>query len=236
MVATANPVVEVRSLVKAFGTGTARVEALRGIDLKVSRGEFVAIMGSSGSGKSTLLHLLGGLDSPTSGQVFVGGADLGSLDDEGRTLLRRQRIGVIFQSFHLLDVLNAEENVALPLAIRGCPADEARQRAVRALELIGLAHRRRHLPRELSGGEQQRVAVARALVIDPCVLLADEPTGNLDSDNSRQVLALLRRLVDEWRKTLVLVTHDPEQAALADRRIVLRDGRVVVEQRPLRAA
>jgi putative ABC transport system ATP-binding protein len=227
--------VAARGLTKSFGTGAARVEALRGIDLTIAPGEFVAVMGASGSGKSSLLHLLAGLELPTSGTVHVGGVEITSLGDDERTLLRRRRVGVIFQAFHLLDVLSAEENVALPLAIGGCGSKRARARAGAALERVGLAHRRRHLPRELSGGEQQRVAIARALVIDPVLLLADEPTGNLDTANSRQVLTLLRELVDRSGHTLLLVTHDPAQAALADRLIRLRDGAVCAEERCGRA-
>jgi putative ABC transport system ATP-binding protein len=198
--------------------------------LTVGAGEFVAVMGSSGSGKSTLLHLLAGLDRPTSGTVQVGGARLESLDDDGLTLLRRKQIGVIFQGFHLLDVLSALENVALPLAIAGAAASEARRRAARALERMGLAQRGRHRPAELSGGEQQRVAVARALVIEPLVLLADEPTGDLDSANGAQVMALLRDLVDRHRHTIVMVTHNPDHARRADRTVTLRDGRIVTER------
>jgi putative ABC transport system ATP-binding protein len=227
-------VIAVRALTKVYASGARNVEVLRGIDLAVSAGEFLAIMGPSGSGKSTLLHLIAGLDAPTAGTIQVGGEDIGALGEEGRTLLRGRRIGVIFQAFHLLDTLCAEENVSLPLAIRGWPAAEAKRRARRALERVGMGHRRKHLPRELSGGEQQRVAIARALVADPLILLADEPTGNLDTANSGQILALLRGLVDESRQTLLLVTHDCGQAALADRLILLRDGRVVAEQFPRR--
>lgn len=226
-----NPLaVEVHSLSKVFGDGEARVEALRGIDLKVCRGEFVAVMGPSGSGKSTLLHLIGGLDAPTHGQVLVGGEDLSALDDDRLTLLRRRRIGFIFQAFNLLDVLTAEENVALPLVIDGLAEAEAHRRARTALELVDLARRYHHLPGQLSGGEQQRVAIARALVTEPLLILADEPTGNLDSANSNQVMSLLRHLVDERGQTILMVTHNAGHAALADRLVLLRDGRVVEER------
>jgi putative ABC transport system ATP-binding protein len=224
------PAVEVRALTKVFGSGEARVEALRGIDLRVEHGQFVAVMGPSGSGKSTLLHLVGGLDAPTAGSVRVGGEDLGALDDDRLTLLRRRRIGFIFQAFNLLDVLTAEENVALPLLIDGVAEAEAHRRAAAALELVGLAHRRHHLPGRLSGGEQQRMAVARALVTRPLLILADEPTGNLDSANGDQVMSLLRTLVDEQGQTILMVTHAPRHAATADRLVHLRDGRVVEEQ------
>jgi putative ABC transport system ATP-binding protein len=213
-----------------FGSGAARVEALRGIDLRVARGEFVAVMGPSGSGKSTLLHLIGGLDAPTEGSVHVGGDDISSMDDDRVTLIRRRRVGFIFQAFNLLDVLTAEENVALPLVIDGVREAEAGRRALAALELVDVAQRRNHLPSQLSGGEQQRLAIARALVTKPLLLLADEPTGNLDSANSEQVMGLLRKLVDERRQTILMVTHDARHAALADRLVRLRDGRVEEEQ------
>jgi putative ABC transport system ATP-binding protein len=222
--------VEVRGLTKVFGAGEARVEALRGIDLRVPAGEFVAVMGPSGSGKSTLLHLIGGLDWPTAGSVRVGGDDLRSLDDDRLTLLRRRRIGFIFQAFNLLDVLSAAENVALPLLVDAVPEAAAMQRALPALERVGMAHRRGHLPSQLSGGEQQRVAIARALVTQPLLLLADEPTGNLDSSHADQVMALLRALVDEQGQTILMVTHDARHAALADRLVHLRDGQIVEEQ------
>jgi putative ABC transport system ATP-binding protein len=223
----ADAILSIRGLTKEHGAGPARVRALRGVDLDVAPGEFVAVMGTSGSGKSTLLHLAAGLDRPTGGSVRLGGIDLACLEDDQRTLLRRQRIGLIFQSFHLLDMLTAEENVALPLAIGGRPAAEAARRAARALEHVGLGPRRRHRPHQMSGGEQQRVAIARALVTDPLLLLADEPTGNLDSCQGGRIIALLRGLADERRQTLLMVTHDAAHAALADRIIVLQDGRVV---------
>jgi putative ABC transport system ATP-binding protein len=227
-VKTANrAAIEVRALRKIAGEERVRVEVLRGVDLTVAAGEFVAVTGPSGSGKSTLLHLAAGLDRPTGGTVRICGEDLGSLDDDGRALLRRRRIGLVFQAFHLLDILSAEENVALPLALAGVRETESRLRAERALERVGLAHRRLHRPCEMSGGEQQRVAVARALVADPPVLLADEPTGNLDSDSGRRVLDLLRGLVDRLGVALLLVTHDPTCAALANRIVRLHDGRVV---------
>jgi putative ABC transport system ATP-binding protein len=222
--------VEVCGVTKVFGQGEARVEALRGIDLRVACGEFVAVMGPSGSGKSTLLHLIGGLDAPSAGTVHVGGADLGTLDDDRLTLLRRRRIGFIFQAFNLLDVLTALENVALPLVIDGVPEATAHQRAASTLELVDLTARRDHLPGQLSGGEQQRVALARALVTAPLLLLADEPTGNLDSATSDQVMALLRNLVDERGQTILMVTHNARHAAMADRIFRLRDGRVVEHQ------
>jgi putative ABC transport system ATP-binding protein len=219
-------VLEARALTKTYGSEELRVEALRGVDLKVETGELLAIMGPSGSGKSTMLHLLGGVDTPSSGQVLLEGTDLATLSDDQRTIIRRQRIGFIFQSFNLLPTLTAEENVSLPLELDGISTSEARRRARGALELVGVAHRRTHLPSTLSGGEQQRVAIARALVIEPALVLADEPTGNLDSANGRQVTSLLRRLSSERHQTIVIVTHDHNVAAQADRLVCLRDGLV----------
>jgi putative ABC transport system ATP-binding protein len=217
------PVLETRALKKTYGSGDLCVEALRGIDLKVQQGEFLTIMGPSGSGKSTLLHLLGGVDRPSSGQVLLEGADLTTLDDDQRTILRHRRIGFIFQSFNLLPTLSAEENVSLPLELGGTPTPAAMARAEVVLEMVGLLPRRRHLPSKLSGGEQQRAAIARALAIEPALLLADEPTGNLDTANGAQVTTLLRRLADQ-RQTIVMVTHDRNVAAHADRLVCLRDG------------
>jgi putative ABC transport system ATP-binding protein len=222
--------VEVLGLTKIFGSGAARVEAIRGIDLTMNCGEFVAVMGPSGSGKSTLLHLVGGLDNPSTGSITVGGEHLGSLNDDRLTTLRRRRIGFIFQAFNLLDVLTAEENVALPLVIDGRPEMEAQNLAADALALVEMAKRRHHIPAKLSGGEQQRVAIARALVTNPLLLLADEPTGNLDTANSEQVMTLLRKLVDDRGQTILMVTHNPRHAAMADRLLLLRDGQIVQEQ------
>jgi putative ABC transport system ATP-binding protein len=219
-------VIETRDLKKAYGSGPAQVEALRGIDLKIGAGELVAIMGPSGSGKSTLLSLLGGVDVPSDGQVLLEGRDLATMDDDERTLARRRRIGFVFQSFNLLPTLTAEENVALPLELDGVRAGEARRRAAEALEHVEMSARRGHLPGQMSGGEQQRVAVARALVIEPALLLADEPTGNLDTTNGRRIMNLLKRVVDERGQTLIMVTHDPDIAAYAHRLISLCDGRI----------
>ena len=222
-------VLETRGLKKVFGQGEARVEALRGIDLAVPQGQLVAIMGPSGSGKSTLLCMLGGIDLPSDGQVLLEGTDLATLTDDQRTLIRRQRIGFVFQSFNLLPILSAQENVALPLELDGVASAEARRRADEALDLVDMGARRHHIPSALSGGEQQRVAVARALVIQPAILLADEPTGNLDSVNGQRLTALLRNLVDQRGQTIVMVTHDAEIAARADRVVHIRDGLVANE-------
>ena len=220
-------VIETRDLRKHYGDGEARTEVLHGIDLQVNPGEMLAIMGPSGSGKSTLLHLLGGVDTPSQGQVLLEGVDLASLNDDQRTLVRRRRLGFIFQQFNLLPTLTAEENVALPLLLDGVPSAEATRRAAAVLELVGVSHRRSHIPSTMSGGEQQRVAVARALVIEPALLLADEPTGNLDSKNGAQVANMLRRLVDDRHHTIIMVTHDPKMAKMADRLVMIQDGLIV---------
>jgi len=218
-------IIETRDLTKAYGKEEeVRVHALRGVDLQVEEGELLAIMGPSGSGKSTLLHILGGVELSTSGQVLLEGVDLASLSDDERTILRRERMGFIFQSFNLLPAFTAEENVALPLELGGIPSAEARRQALDMLKIVDMSHRRQHIPSTLSGGEQQRVAVARALVMEPALLLADEPTGNLDSTNGQQVTNLLRELADKHHQTIVMVTHDSEVASHADRLVRLRDG------------
>jgi putative ABC transport system ATP-binding protein len=218
-------VIETRGLTKSYGSlEEVCVHALKGVDLQVREGELLAIMGPSGSGKSTLLHILGGVEVPTSGQVLLEGVDLAILNDDKRTILRRERMGFIFQSFNLLPAFTAEENIALPLELSGISSGEARRRALDMLKMVGMTHRRSHIPSTLSGGEQQRVAIARALVMEPALLLADEPTGNLDSVNGRQVTTLLRRLATEQNQTIVMVTHDSEVAKQADRLVRLRDG------------
>jgi putative ABC transport system ATP-binding protein len=220
-------IIETRSLTKSYGSiEEVCVHALRGVDLHVQEGELLAIMGPSGSGKSTLLHILGGVEVPSGGQVLLEGVDLALLNDDERTILRRERMGFIFQSFNLLPAFTAEENISLPLELSGVPSGEARRRSLEMLKMVGVTHRRHHIPSTLSGGEQQRVAIARALVMEPALLLADEPTGNLDSVNGRQVTNLLRRLATEHKQTIVMVTHDSEVAKQADRLIRLRDGLV----------
>ena len=219
------PALAARAVTRTYGEGDATVHALRGATLDVPAGQFTAIMGPSGSGKSTLMHLLAGLDRPTEGTVEIGGEDIGSLNDRQLTKLRRKHVGFVFQAFNLLPVLSAEENVTLPLTIAGRKVDRAQ--LDRLLDRMGLSERRDHKPAELSGGQQQRVAIARALMTRPTVLLADEPTGNLDSQSSGDVLALLREAVEIDGQTTVMVTHDPRAAAVADRVLFLADGRIV---------
>ncbi|MEU7933779.1 ABC transporter ATP-binding protein [Micromonospora echinofusca] len=223
--ATAGVAVAAHGLSKRYGSGPAAVVALDGVDVDFAAGRFTAIMGPSGSGKSTLMHCLAGLDRPTSGSVRIGDADLARLDDKRLTLLRRDRVGFVFQKFNLLPALTAEENIVLPLAIAGRRPERAWLRQVVAA--VGLADRLRHRPAELSGGQQQRVAVARALITKPWVIFADEPTGNLDSRSGAEVLRLLREAVDTLGQTVVMVTHDPSAAGHADRVVFLADGRPV---------
>jgi putative ABC transport system ATP-binding protein len=221
---------EVVDATKIYQQGRRTVHALRGVSIRIEAGEFVTIMGPSGSGKSTLLHLLGALDTPTSGQVFFGGQELASLTDRDRSLIRRSRIGFVFQFFNLLSTLTAEENVALPLLLAGKPRGKALSQALAALEPVGLSSRADHFPEELSGGEMQRVAIARALVTEPEAVLCDEPTGNLDSANAQEILALLRSLPEVTRRAVVMVTHDPGAAAVADRIVHIRDGLIETEE------
>ena len=218
-------VVMAGGLVRRFGEGDTAVEALRGVSLGIEAGRMTAIMGPSGSGKSTLMHLLAGLDTPTQGSVVVDGIEITKLSEKKLTQLRRDTIGFVFQFFNLLPMLTAEENVTLPLEIAGKKVD--REWLEELLDAVGIASRRTHRPAELSGGQQQRVAVARALVTKPKVLFADEPTGNLDSQSSKELLKLLRRSVDEWGQTIVMVTHDAGAAAMADRILFIADGRIV---------
>jgi putative ABC transport system ATP-binding protein len=219
-------ILEARNVDMMYGAGMAEVHALQGINLHVNRGEFLAIMGPSGSGKSTLLHVLAGMVAPTNGQVLLEGADISTIDDDSRTILRRKRIGFVFQSFNLLPFLTARENVQIPLVLDNTPTSQSLHMADQVLSWVGMDNRRNHLPGELSGGEQQRVAIARALVNGPSILFADEPTGNLDSDNGRQVAYLLRKLVQERQQTVILVTHDIGIAGYADRRVHLLDGQI----------
>ena len=222
-------VLEAKDLRKKYQMGEVAVEALSGLDFLVHEGDFVAIMGPSGSGKSTLLHLLGGLDSPSDGEITLAGQRLSILDDKQVTLVRRHNIGFVFQFFNLLPTLTAEENIALPLVIDGRNLQEYQARIERLLELVGLTDRRQHKPDQLSGGEQQRVALARALVTEPAIILADEPTGNLDSKTGTAIMNLLKRSCVELNQALVAVTHDARAATYADRVVFLQDGKIVSE-------
>jgi putative ABC transport system ATP-binding protein len=216
-----------RELTKTYGRGDTEVHALRGVDLDLPRGRFTAIMGPSGSGKSTLMHCLAGLDQAGGGTVTVAGTDLGSLDDDALTVFRREHVGFVFQSFNLLPMLTALQNIVLPLEIGGRRVDDAtRERALALADTLGVADRLGHRPAELSGGQQQRVAIARALVTQPDLLFADEPTGNLDSTTSAEVLEHLRRSVRELGQTVVMVTHDRDAAAYADDVVTMQDGRI----------
>ena len=225
----ASAAVEARQLTRVYGEGTTAVEALRGVDMVVSAGELVAVMGPSGSGKSTLMHILAGLDKPTTGTVMIAGTEITRLNDKQLTHLRRKHIGFVFQFFNLLPMLNAEENVVLPLTIAGQKAEK--EWLDQLLAKMGLDDRRSHRPSELSGGQQQRVAIARALVTRPTILFADEPTGNLDSKTGGEILDLLRDSTESYGQTTVMVTHEPRAAAIADRVLFLGDGLIVKELR-----
>jgi len=220
-------ILETTSLTKHYHMGEVTVTALDGVDFSVSRGEYVAIMGPSGSGKSTLLHLLGGLDAPSSGEVILAGQPLSQLSDDEITIVRRKKVGFIFQFYNLLPTLSAAENVALPLMIDGKAISAYRHRIEELLSLVNLGDRANHRPDQLSGGQQQRVAIARAFVNQPEIVLADEPTGNLDSRSGKAILELLRRTCSELDATIVMVTHDPRAASYADRVVFLKDGQVV---------
>jgi len=220
------PALEAVDVTRVYEMEGVRVEALKGVSLTIERGEYAAILGPSGSGKSTLMHLLGALDRPTTGVLRVGGRDVASLDDSALAELRNEHIGFVFQSFHLLPRTTAVDNVGLPLMYRGVPRSERRERAVAALEKVGLGHRLDHRPNQMSGGEQQRVAIARALVGEPQLVLADEPTGNLDTRTGDEVMELLERLNGEQGVAVVLVTHEPDVAERARRQIYIRDGLV----------
>ena len=219
-------ILQTKALKKIYGSGDTEVRALDGVDLQVENGEFVAIVGTSGSGKSTLLHMLGGLDRPTSGTVTVDGKDIFSLKDEELTIFRRRKIGFVFQNYNLVPMLNVQENIVLPVQLDGAEPDAAHVR--RIIQTLGLESKLQNLPNNLSGGQQQRVAIARALAAKPAIILADEPTGNLDSKTSQDVMSLLKVSSQKFQQTIVMITHNEEIAQMADRIIRIEDGRIVV--------
>jgi len=222
-------IVETENLTKIYGSGEIQVKALDNVSIYVDIGEFVAVMGPSGCGKSTLLHMIGGLDRPTSGVVKIEGQDLSSLNDDDLTDLRREHIGFIFQFFNLIPTLNALDNTALPLVLGGMKPRDAQAQATEWLEKLEVADRSTHRPEELSGGQRQRVAIARSLVTDPTLILADEPTGNLDSKAAQEFATLLRETVDRWERSILLVTHDPRISSFADRILQMKDGHITEE-------
>jgi putative ABC transport system ATP-binding protein len=221
--------IQTSNLTKIYGSGETVVTALDHVNLKVEAGEFIAVMGPSGCGKSTLLHLIGGLDRPSEGQVTIDGQELARLEDTALSELRRRKIGFVFQFFNLIPVLNATENAALPLLLDGVSQAKSNTRAAEWLGKVGLGDRHQHRPDQLSGGQQQRVAIARALVAEPVLILADEPTGNLDTHSSDEIADLLRKVAEEWGRSVVMVTHDPRIAAYASRIVFLKDGKIVDE-------
>ena len=217
-------IVRVENLSKTYGKGNTRVEALKNVSFSVEDGEFVAIVGASGSGKSTLLHLIGGVDRPTSGKVFVGGKNIYELDDDKLAIFRRREVGLIYQFYNLIPILNVEENITLPLDLDNRKPDPIKLSNL--IKLLGLENRKTHLPNELSGGQQQRVSIGRALITHPSVVLADEPTGNLDSKSSDEIMTLLKRSNVEYKQTIIMITHNMELAKVADRIIVIEDGHI----------
>ena len=217
-------ILEIKNLCKVYGTGETKVDALKNVSFDVEQGEFVAIVGPSGSGKSTLLHILGGVDSPTSGEVIRSGTDISKLDETKLAIFRRRQIGLIYQFYNLIPILNVEENMTLPILLDGKKPDQAVLSDL--VEKLGLSSRLMHLPNQLSGGQQQRVSIGRALMNHPALLLADEPTGNLDSENSKEIVSLLRKFNKENKQTVIIITHDERIALSADRVITIEDGRI----------
>ena len=220
-------ILKVENLTKIYGKGSTEVRALDGVSFSVNKGEFVAIVGASGSGKSTLLHLLGGVDRPTSGKVFIDGEDIFKLNDEKLAIFRRRQVGLIYQFYNLIPILNAEENITLPLSLDNRKVDK--EELDELLKLLGLEKRKKHLPNELSGGQQQRVSIGRALITHPTIVLADEPTGNLDSKSSDEIVALLKKSNKDYKQTIIMITHNMEIAKIADRIIKIEDGHIVKE-------
>lgn len=222
-------ILEIKNLCKVYGTGETKVDALKNVSFDVEQGEFVAIVGPSGSGKSTLLHILGGVDSPTSGEVIISGTDISKLDETKLAIFRRRQIGLIYQFYNLIPILNVEENMTLPILLDGKKPDQALLSDL--VEKLGLSSRLMHLPNQLSGGQQQRVSIGRALMNHPALLLADEPTGNLDSQNSKEIVSLLRKFNKENKQTVIIITHDERIALSADRVITIEDGRITRDSR-----
>lgn len=220
-------VIRVKNLYKLYRVGDEIVHALDGVDFTVQKGEFCAIVGTSGSGKSTLLNMLAGLERPTKGSIVIGGQQIEHLGEEELVSFRREKVGFIFQSFHLLSTLNAVENVALPLSFRGEPRAQRMKKAEAMVKLVGLEKHKKHMPNQMSGGQQQRIGVARALVVDPQIIFADEPTGNLDSHTAEEIMTLMQQVVRKQNKTLVMVTHDDHLASYADRIFHIRDGKIL---------
>mgnify|MGYP002524252917 FL=1 len=220
-------ILRVENLCKEYGKGQTKVTALDNVSFSVEKGEFVAIVGASGSGKSTLLHLLGGVDRPTSGKVFIEGKDIYKLNDDGLAIFRRRQVGLIYQFYNLIPILNVEENITLPLRLDGREVNKSKLDEL--INLLGLNERRTHLPNELSGGQQQRTSIGRALITNPAIILADEPTGNLDSKSSDEVVALLKKSNKDFKQTIIMITHNLEIAKVADRIITIEDGKIVKE-------
>ncbi len=218
-------ILKVENLTKIYGKGNAKVVALDNVSFSVSKGEFIAIVGASGSGKSTLLHLIGGVDRPTSGKVFIDGTDIFNLDDDKLAIFRRRQVGLIYQFYNLIPILNVEENITLPLSLDNRKINQAKVEEM--LDLLGLSNRKNHLPNELSGGQQQRTSIGRALITNPTIILADEPTGNLDSKASDEIVKLLQKSNKELKQTIIMITHNMEIAKYADRIIKLEDGKIV---------
>lgn len=221
-------ILEIENLSKVYGSGETRVNALDNVSFSVEQGEFVAIVGPSGSGKSTLLHILGGVDTATSGRVTINGTDISALDETALAIFRRRQIGFVYQFYNLIPILTVEENMTLPLLLDGRKPDKTQLKAL--VEKLGLEKRLNHLPSQLSGGQQQRVSIGRALINNPALMLADEPTGNLDSENSREIISLLRRFNREYKQTVIIITHDEKIALSADRVIAIEDGRITRDE------
>ncbi len=221
-------ILEIKNLCKEYGKGETKVEALKDVSFDVEQGEFVAIVGPSGSGKSTLLHILGGVDTPTSGEVIISGTDIGKLNENNLAIFRRRQIGLIYQFYNLIPILNVEENMTLPILLDGKKPDKKLLKSL--VEKLGLNDRLKHLPNQLSGGQQQRVSIGRALINHPALLLADEPTGNLDSKNSKEIISLLRKFNRENNQTVIIITHDERIALSADRVITIEDGQITKDE------